>query len=94
MPAVLVSAIDARGFVYALLELAERVQFSADPVAALHVPHVIEEKPANEVRSVGRYFCSEIEDKAWYYRKAFWGGYLDRLVASRFNRFTLAYGLE
>lgn len=94
IPAVLVSAADVRGFVYGLLELAERVQFSPDPMAALHFTQVVEEKPANEVRSVGRYFCSETEDKPWYYDKGFWSGYLDTLVACRFNRFNFAYGLE
>src|SRR5579872_2939680 len=93
-PAILVSAKDALGFVYGLLELAERVEFGSDPISALRLDQAIEENPANDVRSVSRYFCSEIEDKPWYYDKAFWGGYLDRLAASRFNRFTLAYGLE
>jgi hypothetical protein len=93
-PAILVSAKDALGYVYGLFELVERVQFGSDPISALRLDHSIEEKPANDVRSVSRYFCSEIEDKPWYCDKGFWGGYLDRLVASRFNRFTLAYGLE
>ncbi len=93
-PAILVSGSDQRGFVYALLELAERVRFNPDPAAALHLPRPLEEKPANEVRSVGRYFCSEAEDKTWYYDKDFWRGYLDLLAASRFNRFCLAFGLE
>jgi hypothetical protein len=93
-PAILVSAMDTRGFVYGLLELTERVHFGADPIAALHLTQTIEDRPANEVRSVGRYFCCEMEDKPWYYDKAFWSEYLDTLVASRFNRFALAYGLE
>lgn len=92
--AVLVSASDALGFVYGLLELAERVRFGSHPMEALRLRETVEEKPANQVRSVGRYFCSELEDKSWYYDKAFWSGYLDTLVASRFNRFALAYGLE
>ncbi|MDE3187391.1 MAG: twin-arginine translocation signal domain-containing protein [Acidobacteriota bacterium] len=91
--AVLVSANDVRGFVYGLLELAERVQFGQNPLSALHFTHIVEEKPANELRCVGRYYCSELEDMPWYRDKAFWTGYLDRLVASRFNRFTLAFGL-
>jgi len=94
IPAVLVSAKDARGFVYGLLELAERVEFGEDPVAALQLTQLVEEKPANEVRCVSRYFCGELEDRPWYDDKAFWSGYLDRLVASRFNRCALAYGLE
>ena len=93
-PAILVSAIDHRGYIYGLLELAERVQFGADPAAALHLTEIIEEKSANDIRCVSRYICSELEDKSWYRDKDFWGPYLDTLVASRFNRFTLAYGLE
>lgn len=89
-----VAAKDERGFVYGLLELAERVLFGADPIAALQLTTMIEETPANEVRSVSRYFCCALEDVSWYTDKTFWRGYLDRLVASRFNRFTLAFGLE
>ncbi len=94
IPATLVSGIDQLGLIYGLLELAERVQFGAEPGMGLHVAEAIDEVPVNEVRCVSRYFCSELEDKPWYYDKAFWGDYLDTLVASRFNRFTLAYGLE
>jgi hypothetical protein len=94
VPAILVSGSDARGFVYGLLELAEQVRFSVNPATALHLAKPLEEKPANEVRSVGRYFCSETEDKAWYYDREFWLGYLDLLATCRFNRFCLAFGLE
>jgi hypothetical protein len=94
VPAILVSGSDARGTVYGLLELAERVRFGSDPTTALHMVKTLEEKAANEVRSVSRYFCSELEDKPWYYDRDFWLGYLDLLAACRFNRFCLAYGLE
>lgn len=83
-----------RGYAYAVLELAERVQFGGDPVKSLQLTNVVEERPSNETRSVSRYFCNELEDKPWYYDKEFWSGYLDHLVASRFNRFTLGFGLE
>ena len=64
-PATFVSGSDALGYVYGLLEMAERVRFAADARTALHLSQPILERPANEVRSVGRYFCSEVEDKAW-----------------------------
>jgi hypothetical protein len=91
--AVWVSASGERGFIYGLLEMAERVQFLPEPLAALHLDAAIEEKPANEVRSVCRLFCSEVEDLPWYYDKDFWRTYLDALAASRFNRFNFSYGL-
>ncbi len=92
-PAILVSAIDARGYVYGLLELAERARFSADPLATLHRTKAATEAPANLIRCVSRYFCCELQDKPWYLDRNFWPGYLDTLAASRFNRFCLAYGL-
>jgi hypothetical protein len=93
-PMVLVLGSDVRGYVYALLELAERVRFGTDPLQSLHIPQTVDEKPANEIRTVSRYFCSELEDKPWLYDREFWPGYLDLLAASRFNRFCLAFGLE
>ena len=93
-PAILVAGTDPLGYVYGLLELAERVEHGADPDSALHLSEAVEEKPANGVRCVSRYFCSEISDKPWYYDQDFWRGYLDGLVAARFNRFCFAYGLE
>ena len=38
-------------------------------------------------------FAARSEDKAWYYDKDFWRGYLDLLVASRFNRFNFTFGI-
>ena len=93
MPVLFVQGGGDRGLIYALLELMEQVESSADPIAALQHVQAIEENPANLIRSVGRYFCSEIEDKPWYYDEEFWPEYLDRLIASRFNRFNLGFGL-
>jgi hypothetical protein len=91
-PSVMVSGSDVRGFVYGLLELAERVEFGRDPIAALRLSKTYAEQPANAVRSVARSFCSELEDKAWYYDKSSWRRYLDMLATSRFNRFNCFFG--
>ncbi|HVW72257.1 MAG TPA: hypothetical protein VHC39_01350 [Rhizomicrobium sp.] len=88
--ALLVSAMDARGFVYGLHELAERVEFGGP--LALHLDAHIEETSPNRVRSMARAFLSEIEDKAWFYDREGWRAYLDMLVAARFNRFNFALG--
>jgi hypothetical protein len=88
--ALLVWAMDTRGFVYGVCELAERVDFGG-PVA-LHLAERIEETSPNHVRSVARPFLSEIEDKAWFYDRQGWCSYLDMLVAARFNRFNFALG--
>lgn len=92
-PATLACAADARGLVYALLELADRVRHSPDAVAALAMPRAAAEAPANPVRSVTRLFVSDVEDKGWFHDRAMWPEYLSMLAAQRFNRFNLSFGI-
>ncbi len=92
-PAILVTGVDARGIVYGLLELADRVRSSPHPLSSLQLAAPLIETTPNKIRSVSRGFCSEIEDKPWYYDRAFWTSYLDTLAAARFNRFALTFGL-
>src|ERR1700733_5797027 len=61
-PALLLSASDVRGYVYGLLELADRVRYGSNPAESLRLAQVVEEKPATEGRSGSRYFCSELDD--------------------------------
>jgi len=92
-PAVLVDGADGRGFVYGLLELADRVRLGGDLPGSLTSGGATEGKPANQIRSIARAFVSDVEDKSWYYDKTFWRNYLTELVANRFNRFSLTFGL-
>ncbi len=92
-PATTASAAGPRGAVYALLELADRAEFSPTPLHALALNSAIEENPANEIRSINRAFCSEIEDKPWFYDENFWRAYLTLLATHRFNRFNFTLGL-
>jgi hypothetical protein len=91
--AILATGSDIRGITYAVLELADRIRSSDLPMLdLLDAPIIIESTP-NKVRSIARAFCSEIEDKPWFYDRAFWTRYLDTLAAARFNRFALTFGL-
>jgi hypothetical protein len=90
---LLAAGSDARGLVYALLELADRVHFAADPLAVLTVVPPVSERPANAIRSIARTFVSDVEDKSWFQDRAFWSRYLTMLVAQRFNRFHLMLGV-
>ena len=84
---------DARGLVYALLEVADRVTHADPPLAALETQKPIIEQPANAIRSISRLFVSDVEDLPWYRDKTFWRDYLNMLATERFNRFNLALGL-
>ncbi|MBV9548064.1 MAG: hypothetical protein JO256_00140 [Alphaproteobacteria bacterium] len=90
---IAVSAADPRGFVYALLELAERAKFGSDPRAALTIARAETAAPATRIRSITRVFSDEPHDKPWLWDRAFWPAYLDLMAASRFNRFALTLGL-
>src|SRR5690348_2631852 len=92
-PVLAVTASDARGLVYALLELADRVSFADDPLAELRAVKPVNERPANTIRSVMRAFVSDVQDKPWFNDRAFWQSYLTMLATHRFNRFNLALGL-
>jgi len=89
---ILLCGADVRGLVYAVLEIADRVEHAEDAWQALREDPLVA-GPANEVRSVTRLFCSEAADKAWFHDEAFWDRYLSMLIGQRFNRFSLTFGL-
>ena len=89
---LLAGGSDVRGLVYAVLELADRAKYTEAGVAPLEVRTAVVEKPANLIRSCGRGFESDIEDKPWFDDRAWWGDYLTTLATSRFNRFNLQTG--
>jgi hypothetical protein len=90
---LLAAGYDVRGLVYALLELADRVQHGPDALASLHLEKPVVERPANAIRSLTRLFVSDIEDKPWYNDRQMWPRYLTLLATQRFNRFNLSLGI-
>ncbi|HEY4329427.1 MAG TPA: twin-arginine translocation signal domain-containing protein [Phycisphaerae bacterium] len=91
---LLVTGSDHRGIIYALTELADRVELATNVRAALSIAKPLSEKPANPIRGIFRMFVSETEDKRWYYDRELWQRYFDNLVTQRFNRFNLSFGLS
>jgi hypothetical protein len=55
-PTILVTGIDARGLVYGLLEVTERVRLNDNPFTALSLSAAVVEITPNKVRSVARAF--------------------------------------
>jgi hypothetical protein len=83
---------DVRGAVYGLTELADRVRHAGESDAPFGtLPFA--ESPTARIRSMARLFCSEHEDKVWFYDRNQWRGYLDMLAENRFNRFSLTLGM-
>jgi hypothetical protein len=90
---LLAAGSDARGLVYALLELVDRVNFANDAQDALRAVKPVSERPANLIRSIARGFNTDVEDRSWFQDRDFWPPYLTMLAANRFNRFSLTLGL-
>jgi len=90
---LLAGGSDARGLMYALLELADRVQHSDHPHQALKVTKPLAEQPFTETRSIGRLFVSDVEDKSWFNDREMWPAYFSMLANQRFNRFCLNFGI-
>jgi hypothetical protein len=90
---LLACGYDQRGLVYALLELADRVQNSVQPLDSLNIREPVIERPANVIRSLNRLFVSDVEDKPWYNDREMWPKYLTLLTTQRFNRFNLSLGI-
>lgn len=88
-PAVAAIGADVRGLIYAVSELADRLRHGV----ALKFAKPVVEAPANPVRSVMRQFTSELYDKPWFWDRAMWPAYFAMLVANRFNRVSLTFGL-
>lgn len=83
---------DERGLVYGLTELADRVAHAqTDENIFGQLP--VAETPTARVRSIARLFCSEEEDKIWFYDQNQWCAYLDMLAYNRINRFSLTLGM-
>ena len=92
-PILLACGSDTRGLMYALLELTDRVQNASDAMQALAVEKPVAEEPFNAIRSVGRLFVSDVEDKPWFNDREMWPAYFSMLAAQRFNRFNLSLGI-
>jgi hypothetical protein len=90
---ILASGNDQRGIIYAILELADRVQNSTAPIESLNIIKPVVERPANVIRSINRLFVSDIEDKPWFNDREMWPNYLNMLATNRFNRFNLSFGI-
>jgi hypothetical protein len=90
---LLAGGTDARGLAYAVLELADRVQYSSAPLDGLKLSQPVIEQPVNAVRGINRCFVSNVEDKPWYNSQDYWKAYFSMLAAQRFNRFCLSFGL-
>ena len=92
---VLVYGSDTRGLIYAITEIADRIQNLTSSKKILHsIFYKTKEEPKIKIRSISKCFVSNIEDLSWFNNKSMWKEYLTMLITNRFNRFTLTLGMQ
>ena len=88
---LVISGSDDVGLMYALLEMAERIE--AGGYEALVNTENLTESPDNRIRGMDRYIVGHLDDE-WFKSEEFWHYYLARLAKARFNRFYLIVGFD
>ncbi len=71
---VLITAADDRGLGYALFELHDIAQNSADVLADYRGLREYLERPRNAARGITRIFTTAATDQTWFHDRAFWHG--------------------
>jgi len=92
--ALLVSGADDRGLMYALLDVADRIGWAADPARPLSEVRDAREKPAVAERALSIYTMQRAAFEARLFDEKYWAAYFDTLARNRFNTFTLIFGYE
>ena len=88
---LLISGADARGLMYALLDVADRIGWSTDKNKPLSEVRDITEKPYVPERALSIYTMQRKHVESFFYNEEYWAGYLDMLAENRFNTFALLF---
>ncbi|MDP6637332.1 MAG: hypothetical protein QGG42_20735 [Phycisphaerae bacterium] len=92
--ALLVSGGDARGLMYALLDVADRIAWAKDANKPLSEVRDADEAPFVPERSLSKYTMHRRCFESYFHDEAYWKRYLDMLARNRFNTLALLFGYE
>ena len=92
--ALLVSGGDDRGLMYALLDVADRIGWAADPAHPLSEVRDTTEQPAVAERALSIYTMHRGHFESFFFDENYWRRYLDLLARNRFNSFALLFAYE
>ncbi len=93
-PAVLVAGSDDRGLMYALLDVADRIGWAADPMQPLDEVRATTERPDTPERALTIYTMHRGCFEQRFFDDDYWDHYFDMLAGNRFNTFVLIFGYE
>ncbi|HOD84020.1 MAG TPA: hypothetical protein PKG77_21560, partial [Phycisphaerae bacterium] len=93
-PAWVVVGSDARGLMYALLDVADRVGWAEDPLDPLGHLQPARERPDCAQRAVSLYTMNRAYWESRFHDQRYWTRYLDMLAGNRFNSLVIVFGYE
>ena len=82
---------DERGLMYALYELAERIEAEGEAVLLRETEETF--SPDLSVRGIDK-FVMNSDDVSWWQSESYWRGFLSQRVRERWNRLTLVVGFD
>ena len=91
---VLVAGADARGLMYALLDVADRVGWAKSAGEPFSEVRDAQEKPNAPERALSLYTFNRAYWESRFYDEAYWAKYLDVLAKNRFNSLVVIFGYE
>ena len=91
---VLVAGPDARGLMYALLDVADRVGWAKSAAQPFSEVRDAEEKPYAPERALSIYTFNRAYWESRFYDEAYWARYLDMLAQNRFSSVVVIFGYE
>src|SRR5262249_44315195 len=93
-PAWVIAGSDDRGLMYAELDVADRIGWSADPRTPFSEVRDTSEKPAVSERALSIYTMNRAYWESRFYDQDYWARYLDLLAKNRFNSLVVIFGYE
>jgi hypothetical protein len=93
-PAIIVAGADDTGLMYAALDLAERVSWTATGGNPFQFAQDLDEKPYLKERGVVMFTMNRAYFESRLFDEQFWVRYFDMLAKDRFNRLVLIFGYE
>ncbi len=90
----LVTAPDDRGLMYALLDVADRIGWAADPRTPLSEVRAARDAPAVPERALSIYTMHRASFERRFFDERYWDRYFDMLARDRYNSFVLIFGYE
>ena len=91
---LLVTGSDARGLMYALLDVADRVGWATSPEQPFREVRDVEESPFTPARALSIYTFNRAYWESRFYDETYWARYLDVLAQNRFNSLVVIFGYE